>query len=159
MAIKVLKPKELGEPLGLYSHGVAAPGGGLVVVAGQVGINGAGRLAGADVGSQTKQALENIRTVLAAAGCTLRDVIRFQTFLTRAEDIDGFMQARREVFPKYFADGTYPPNTLLVISRLVRPELLVEIEAMAIKPGRSVAASTSKAKAPTRKTRAARKRR
>ncbi len=159
MAIKVLKPKELGEPLGLYSHGMVAPGGELVVVAGQVGINGAGRLAGANVGSQTKQALENIRTVLAAAGCTLRDVIRFQTFLIRAEDIDGFMQARREVFPKYFADGTYPPNTLLVISRLVRPELLVEIEAMAIKPGRPVAASRSKAKAPTRKARAVRKRR
>lgn len=159
MAIKVLKPKELGEPLGLYSHGMAAPGGELVVVAGQVGINGAGRLAGADVGSQTKQALENVRTVLAAAGCTMRDVIRFQTFLTRVEDIDGFMQARREVFPKYFADGTYPPNTLLVISRLVRPELLVEIEAMAIKPGRPVAASRSKAKAPTRKARAVRKRR
>jgi len=159
MAIRVLKPKELGEPLGLYSHGVAAPSGELVVVAGQVGIDRAGRLAGTDVVSQTRQALENVRAVLAAAGCTMRDVIRFQTFLTRAEDIDGFMQARREVFPKHFADGTYPPNTLVVISRLVRPELLVEIEAMAMKPGRPAAPPRSKAKTSPRKARAARKRR
>jgi hypothetical protein len=61
-------------------------------------------------------------------------VARFQTFLTHAADIEGFMQARREVFPRYFPDGVYPPNTILVVSRLVQPELLVEIEAMAIKP-------------------------
>jgi hypothetical protein len=44
------------------------------------------------------------------------------------------MTARGEVFPRYFPDRVYPPNTLLVVSRLVRPELLVEIEAMAVKP-------------------------
>jgi len=159
MAIKVLKPKGLGEPLALYSHGVLAPAGELVVVAGQVGIDRAGRVAGSDVVSQTKQALENVRAVLAAAGCAMRDVVRFQTFLTRAEDIDGFMQAPREVFPKYFADGPYPPNTLVVISRLVRPELLVEIEAMSVKPSRPAAAPKRKAKAATRTSRTARKRR
>ncbi len=157
MSGKVLVPKELGKPLGMYSHGVVAPGGELVVVAGQVGMDGTGKLAGADVVAQTKQALENVGAVLAAAGCTMRDVVRFQTFLTRAENIDGFMQARREVFPTYFADGTYPPNTLVVISRLVRPEFLVEIEAMAVKPSRPVAGRT--AKAVTRKARAASKRR
>ena len=159
MAIKILSPKELGKPLGMYSHGVVAPGGELVVVAGQVGMDGAGRVAGVDVVSQTKQALKNVRAVLAAAGCSMRDVVRFQTFLTRAEDIDGFMQARREVFPSYFPDGTYPPNTLLVISRLVRAELLVEIEAMAVKPSRPVAAPRAKGKAATRKARSTRKRR
>ncbi len=159
MAIKVLKPKTLGEPLGMYSYGVVAPGGDLVVVAGQVGVDGAGQVAGVDVVSQTKQALGNVRAILAAAGCTMREVIRFQTFLTRAEDIAGFMQARREVFPNYFPDGAYPPNTLVVISRLVRPELLVEIEAMAIKPGRPVAVRPRKAKVASRRTRAARKRR
>jgi enamine deaminase RidA (YjgF/YER057c/UK114 family) len=117
-----------------------------VVVAGQVGMDGAGRVAGADVGSQTRQALENVRAVLAAGGCTLRDVVRLQTFLTRAEDIEGFMQARREVFPTYFPDGAYPPNTLLVVSRLVRPELLVEIEAMAVKAKRAPVARPRRGK-------------
>jgi enamine deaminase RidA (YjgF/YER057c/UK114 family) len=60
--------------------------------------------------------------------------VRLQTFLTHAEDIPRFMAARGEVFPKYFPDGAYPPNTLLVVSRLVQPELLVEIEAMAVRP-------------------------
>lgn len=159
MSGKVLVPKELGKPLGMYSHGVVAPGGELVVVAGQVGMDGAGKLAGADVVVQTKQALENVGAVLAAAGCTMRDVIRFQTFLTGAEYIEGFMQARREVFPAYFPGGAYPPNTLLVVSRLVRPELLVEIEAMAVTGGRAGAAAKRKAKGGRWPGRATRKRR
>ena len=130
-------PKSFGPPLGMYSHGMAA--GDLVIVAGQVGLGAEGRVAGDDVGSQTKQALENVRTVVEAAGCTMRDVVRLQTFLTRPSDIGGFMKARGEVFPTYFPDKVYPPNTLLVVSRLVRPELLVEIEAMALRPRRRAA--------------------
>jgi enamine deaminase RidA (YjgF/YER057c/UK114 family) len=159
MGIKVVVPKGLGRPLGMYSHGVVAPGGELVVVAGQVGMDAAGKLAGIDVVAQTKRALDNVRAVLAAAGCRMRDVIRFQTFLTGAEYIEGFMQARREVFPADYPDGAYPPNTLLVISRLVRPELLVEIEALAVRPGRAAAAPKRAAKPRARKARAARKRR
>jgi enamine deaminase RidA (YjgF/YER057c/UK114 family) len=134
---KVLKPSTMAPPISLYSHGMVAPGGGdLVVVAGQVGMDPTGRVAGDDVKSQTRQALENIQAILAAAGCSMRDVIRLQTFLTRAEDIPAFMQVRQEVFPGYFPDGAYPPNTLLVVAGLVRPELVVEIEAMAVKAGR-----------------------
>src|SRR3970282_228406 len=146
MAVKVLVPKELGKPLGMYSHGVVAPGGELIVVAGQGGMDAAGRLAGPHGVTQTKQALDNVRAVLAAAGCGMRDVIRFQTFLTGAEYIEGFMQARREVSPACYPDGTYPPNTLLVISRLVRPELLVEIEAVAVRPRRAAHAPERAAK-------------
>lgn len=133
--MKAVTSKALGPTLGMYSHGMIAPAGEIVVVAGQVGMDRKGRLAGpGDVAAQTKQAFENIRTVLEAAGATMREVARFQTFLTHAADIEGFMQARREVFPRYFPDGVYPPNTILVVSRLVQPELLVEIEAMAVKP-------------------------
>ena len=131
-------PKIFGPPLGMYSHGMIARGGGdLVVVAGQVGLNADGRVPGDDVVSQTKQALENVRTVVEAAGCTMRDVVRLQTFLTRPGDIGGFMKARGELFPSYFPDKVYPPNTLLVVGRLVRPELLVEVEAMAVRPARA----------------------
>ncbi|MBI4637128.1 MAG: RidA family protein [Candidatus Rokubacteria bacterium] len=133
---KVIQPKALGTPLGMYSHGMVVPGGEIVVVAGQVGMDARGRVAGQDIVSQTRQALENVRAVVEAGGCAMRDVVRLQTFLTRAEDIPGFMGARAEVFPGYFPDGTFPPNTLLVVSRLVRPELLVEIEAMAVRRGR-----------------------
>jgi 2-iminobutanoate/2-iminopropanoate deaminase len=156
---KVITPKVLGAPLGMYSHGMVAPGGEIVVVAGQVGLGPGGRAADGDVGSQTKQALEAVRAVVEAAGATMRDVVRLQTFLTRAEDIPGFMKARAEVFPGYFPDGVYPPNTLVVVSRLVRPELLVEIEAMAVRPARTTAATRRVGKSTGRATAAGPRRR
>jgi 2-iminobutanoate/2-iminopropanoate deaminase len=142
---KVITPKGFGVPLGLYSHGMVAAGGELVVVAGQVGATPEGRVAGNDVVSQTRQAFENVRMVLQAAGSGMSDVIRLQTFLTRADDIPGFMKARQDIFPEYFPTGAYPPNTLLVVSRLVKPELLVEIEAMAVRrPPRAKVATRKK---------------
>ncbi|HKB25443.1 MAG TPA: RidA family protein [Methylomirabilota bacterium] len=130
---RVVTPREFGKPLGMYSHGMLAAAGELLVVAGQVGTDREGR-AGDDVIAQTKQAFANVGAVLDAGGCRWRDVVRLQTFLTSADDIAGFMKARQEVFPRYFPDGAYPPNTLLIVSRLVRPELRVEIEAMAVRP-------------------------
>jgi enamine deaminase RidA (YjgF/YER057c/UK114 family) len=151
MAPKVVTSKDLGPALGMYSHGMIAPAGEIVVVAGQVGMNRAGKLVGpGDVGAQTKQALDNVRAVLEAAGSGMGDVIRFQTFLTHASDIEGFMQARHEVFPGHFPGGAYPPNTLLIVSRLVKPELLVEIEAMAVKPAKVATARRRPAKNSTR---------
>jgi enamine deaminase RidA (YjgF/YER057c/UK114 family) len=148
--MKGIVPKGFGAPLGMYSHGVVASAGELVVVAGQVGMTAGGQVAADDVVAQTKQALANVRTVIEAGGCSMRDVVRFQTFLTRATDIPGFMKARSEVFPEYFPDGVFPPNTLLVISQLVRSDLLVEIEAMAVRRRKGRAA-------PPRKTAARRR--
>lgn len=133
--MRAINSEELGPTLGMYSHGMVAPGGELVVVAGQVGMDPAGQTAGG-VAAQTKQAYANIDRVLRAAGCGMTDVVRFQTFLVRASDIDEFMRARREVFPIYYPEEVYPPNTILVVSRLVQPQLLVEIEAMAVRPAR-----------------------
>jgi len=154
---KTVTPKSFGAPLGMYSHGMVAPGGEIVVVAGQVGMGQGGQVAGGDVVVQTKQALDNVRAVVEAAGCSMRDIVRLQTFLTHAEDIPGFMKARAEVFPSYFPDGAYPPNTLLIITRLVKPELLVEIEAMAVKPAKAPAAPRQTAK-PAKRPRAKRRR-
>jgi len=140
----------------MYSHGMVAPGGEIVVVAGQVGMDERRAVAVGDVGTQTKQALENVRAIVEAAGCTMGHIVRLQTFLTHAEDIPAFMKARGEVFPKYFPNGAYPPNTLLVVSRLVQPELLVEIEAMAVKPA-AVAAQRPAARAKATRPTAVRK--
>jgi enamine deaminase RidA (YjgF/YER057c/UK114 family) len=147
MAPRAVTSKELGPTLGMYSPGMVAPAGEIVVVAGQVGVDGGGRLVGpGDVAAQTRQTFANIEKVLRAAGCGMRDVVRFQTFLTHATDIDHFMRARREVFPGYFPDGVYPPNTLLVVSRLVLPELLVEIEAMAVRTAGKATAPAARAR-------------
>ena len=142
--MKPIVPKGFGAPLGMYSHGIVAKPGELVVVAGQVGMSATGDVAANDVVAQTKQAFENVRSVIEAGSCAMRDVVRLQTFLTRGSDIAGFMKARSEVFPQYFPDGVYPPNTLLVISQLVRPELLVEIEAIAVRRRRARAAAPRK---------------
>lgn len=151
MAPRVITSTELGPALGMYSHGMAAPVGEIVVVAGQVGLDRAGKLVGpGEVAAQTRQTFENIRAVLSAAGCGMGDVIRFQTFLTQPSDIEGFMQARNEAFLGYFPDGVYPPNTLLVVSRLVKPDLLVEIEAMAVRPAKAAAALRRTVKAARR---------
>jgi len=147
---KPILPKGFGAPIGMYSHGMIAPGGELLVVAGQVGMSADGQVAVGDVVAQTKRALENVRAVVEAGGATMRDVVRLQTFLTRADDISGFMKARGELFPEYFPDRVYPPNTLLVVSRLVRPELLVEIEAIAVRPRR---ATTRRSRKPARRPR------
>lgn len=146
--MRAVTSKTLGPTFGMYSHGMIAPGGELVVVAGQVAADRAGKLVGpGDAVAQTRQAFENVRAVLEAAGSSMRQVVRFQTFLTHAADIEGFMQARKELFPRYFPDAVYPPNTILVVSRLVLPDLLVEIEAMAVKP----AGAAARAPAPARK--------
>ena len=135
--MKAIVPKGFGAPLGMYSHGVVASAGELVVVAGQVGMTAIGEVAADDIVAQTEQAFENVRSVIEAGGCSMRDVVRLQTFLVNARDIPDFMSARKDVFPDYFPDGAYPPNTLLIVSRLVRPELVVEIEAMAVRPARA----------------------
>ena len=150
--MKAITPKGFGAPLGMYSHGVVALPGELVVVAGQVGMGANGYVAVNDVVAQTKQAFANVRSVVEAGGCSMRDVVRLQTFLTRADDIAGFMKARAEIFPEYFPDGVYPANTLLVISQLVRPELLVEIEAIAVRRRKGRAAPAPRKAAARRRS-------
>jgi enamine deaminase RidA (YjgF/YER057c/UK114 family) len=149
---KVITSAVLGKPLGMYSHGMTAPAGEIVVVAGQVGLRPDGQVAGPDVRAQTRQALDNVGAVLEAARCGWGEVVRLQTFLTSAEDIPAFMAARGEIFPGLFPGGAYPPNTLLVVSRLVRPELKIEIEAMAVRRARA-AAPRRPAKRPARRKR------
>lgn len=132
--MKRLAPKEVHSPVGMYSHGFSVPPGELVFVAGQVAVDRDGQLVGpGDIRAQLRQTLSNLEAVLKEAGASLRAVVKFTTYLTRAEDIPGFMEARRELFPGYFPDGVYPANTLLVVDRLVRPELLIEIEAIAVR--------------------------
>ena len=133
MAVSVHNPDSLGAPLGRYSHVAEATGSRTVVVAGQVGVDRDGTLVGAgDVAAQTRQAYENVGLALASAGATWADVVKVATFLVSEDLIDGFVGAREETFARVFPSAAYPPNTLLVVRALVRPELLVEIEAVAV---------------------------
>lgn len=59
-------------------------------------------------------------------------MVKVTTFLVSADLIDDFFRAREETFARLFPSGAFPPSTLLVVRGLVRPELLVEIEVLAV---------------------------
>lgn len=122
-------PSGVGAPFSAYSH--LARTADLLFVAGQVGIDEHNAIAGPDVAAQTVRAYDNVRTVLESQGATLRDVVRFVTYLTSREHVPAFYATRETYFAEHYPDGQYPPNTLLIVSGLVRLELLVEIDATA----------------------------
>jgi enamine deaminase RidA (YjgF/YER057c/UK114 family) len=107
----------------------------LVFVAGQVALDLAGNLIGEDdAAAQTRQAFENIGSVLEGVGASFSDVVEFTTYLVGRDSVQPFLEARAEIFPTMFPDADYPPNTLLIVAGLVRDEFLVEIKAVAALP-------------------------
>jgi enamine deaminase RidA (YjgF/YER057c/UK114 family) len=81
-----------------------------------------------------EQVFANLGAILKDLGTDFESVVQFTTYLTTADSIPAFMSARATLFPKLFPGGKYPPNTLLVIDRLVKPEFMLEIEAIARVP-------------------------
>jgi len=124
-----LNPAGAPAPIGMYSN--LSRAGDLLFVAGQVGLGADGELAGEGLEEQAAQAFENIAILLRSQGATLRDVTKFTTYLVSAEEIARFFVIRERLFPDLFPEGEYPPNTLLVVDRLVLPELRIEVEAIA----------------------------
>lgn len=131
-SVKLANPQTLAKPLGLYSHVCRVRCSELVFIAGQVAVDRSGSLVGGDdLGMQARQAFANLSEALKSEGLTFQNVVKFNTYLVGAANIPKFMSARREVFKNMYPDGAYPPNTLLVVERLVEKEFLVEIEAIA----------------------------
>ena len=129
--VQMVECSGLGAPLGLYSH-VSRASGNTIFIAGQVATDAQGKLVGKDdFPAQVRQAFENLSAALRSAGASFADVAKFTTYLTRAGDIPAFMATRKEIFARIYPNASYPPNTLLVITRLVEPEFLIEIEAIA----------------------------
>jgi enamine deaminase RidA (YjgF/YER057c/UK114 family) len=112
----------------LYSHVVAVEGRRLVFVAGQLARDASGQTVGkGDMRAQIVQTCENIKTALAAAGASLADVVKTTTFVT---DIDEFMR-HVDVRLRYFG-AALPTSTTVEVRKLAQPDLLVEIEVMAV---------------------------
>ena len=82
-----------------------------------------------DMAAQLTLALDNLETVLAAAGMGLADVVRLGVFNT---DVDRLLEEYQVVVDRLEAAGVRPPSTLLGVTRLAAPELLVELEATAM---------------------------
>jgi 2-iminobutanoate/2-iminopropanoate deaminase len=116
------------EPISHFTHVVRA--GRLVFVSGCVASDENGKtVGGSDIVAQTRQVHENIKRCLAAAGATFADVCKVTVFLRNVADREKVNTVRQEYF-----GAQRPASTLLEISRLVRDDLLIEIEATAVLP-------------------------
>jgi enamine deaminase RidA (YjgF/YER057c/UK114 family) len=128
--IKILNPEALGKPLGQYSQITRVKASEYIFIAGQVGVDRDGKVAdGFD--AQCVQTFANIETALKSVGAGWGNIVQFTTYLVHSQDIPKFMTYRLREFPKMFSNGAYPPNTLLMIDRLVQEPLLVEVQAVA----------------------------
>jgi enamine deaminase RidA (YjgF/YER057c/UK114 family) len=129
-SIQMLDPDGLGKPLGQYSHISRVRASEFLFIAGQVGADRDGTTP-ADFDAQCAQVFANLGAALASQGASFANVVEFTTYLVHSQDIPKFMQYREREFPRLFAGGAYPPNTLLIIDRLVREEFLIEVSAVA----------------------------
>jgi enamine deaminase RidA (YjgF/YER057c/UK114 family) len=126
--MRPLTPPSIRPPFARYSHGVEIPPGArLVAVSGQLGV-GPDDVAPEGAEAQALLCFANIAAVLAEAGMSLSDVIRFNAWVTGREHLAGYMRARDAV-----AGDPPPASTLMIVSGFARPEFVVEIEALAAK--------------------------
>ncbi|MDH3579902.1 MAG: RidA family protein [Hyphomicrobiales bacterium] len=125
--VSYLNPPSSGTPLGLYSQIARVQPGEMVYIAGQ--------LAPGTFEEQFRAVFKAIGDILGDIGADYDSVAKFTTYLVHESDIEPFMELRKQVFPELFKGDAYPPNTLLILDRLVREEFLIEVEAVARIPG------------------------
>jgi enamine deaminase RidA (YjgF/YER057c/UK114 family) len=128
--IKIFSPEALGKPLGQYSQITRVKASEFVFIAGQVGASPDGKV-GEDFDAQCALVYANIETALKSVGGGWGNVVEFTTYLVHSQDIPNFMTYRKREFPKFFPNGAYPPNTLLMVDRLVQEPFLIEVQTIA----------------------------
>ena len=134
--VTYLNPPSAPPPQGMYSHVARMQPGEIAFIAGQVAIDAKGNPIGVgDFAAQVAPVFDNLGKILKDLGADFEAVVQFTTFMTSADFIPIWMKERSTLFPRLFPGGKYPPNTLLVIDRLVKPEFLLEVEAIARVPG------------------------
>jgi len=111
----------------LYSHVVVVEGRKTIFVSGQLARDRQGGVVGkGDMRTQIRQVGENVKAALAAAGASLADIVKTNTYVT---DIDEFFK-HVDVRMEYF--GALPTSTTVEVRRLAHPDLLVEVEVIAV---------------------------
>ncbi|HEU4728190.1 MAG TPA: RidA family protein [Kofleriaceae bacterium] len=124
-----LNPDTLSAPRG-YSHVTVVTSARQVHVSGQVALNAAGEVIGkGDLAAQTEQVYKNLGHALAAAGAQLSDVFKLVTYVVGLDPEK--LGVVRTVRTRFLGDGPHPASTLVGVTALVHPDLLIEIEAIA----------------------------
>ena len=130
MAKRIVQSDKLSKPIGVFSQAVKVPASGqLIFVSGLTARDDTGALVGrGDVRAQTRKILENLSAILAEAGATLEDVVKVTVFIRNMDrDFRAIHEVRAEFFP-----NNPPASTMVEVSRLVDPDHLIEIEAIAV---------------------------
>jgi enamine deaminase RidA (YjgF/YER057c/UK114 family) len=121
-------PAQIAPPGGRYSHAVEVPPDARWLhISGQIGAAPDGSVPDG-IEAQVENCWKNISAILADAGMGIEDVVKVTVFLTRAENIAAYREARDRII-----GDARPASTLVVVSSLVRPEWLCEVEAVAAK--------------------------
>jgi len=130
-AVRLHSPNTLSAPMG-YSHVAEVTRGKLVYIAGQVPYDAAGALVGKDdFKAQLLQIFTNLKHAVEAAGGSFADIVKLNYFCIDRVSPD-VMSTVREVRDQFVNTQAPPASTFVVVSRLVRPEWLIEIEAVAV---------------------------
>ena len=130
--IDIRNVEELGTPLGQYHHLTRVKASDYLFIAGMLSADASGNVVGeGDFDAQCRQVFANLGRALQSAGAGWRNVVQFTTYLVHSQSIPKFMEYRLREFPKLFPDRKYPPNTLLIVDRLVNEKFLLEVQAIA----------------------------
>lgn len=131
MTNQKINPPSLYDALGYgFSHASLQTGGRTIHLAGQVAWDAQGNVIGAnDLGAQARQALANLKAVLAELGATPADVVRLRTYVVdhSPEKLGTVLSACAD----FYGQATPAPNTFIGVQALALPDFLVEIEATA----------------------------
>ena len=120
----------LVKPFGIFSSAAWQPEGKVLHISGQVSQDVGGNTVGVgDITAQTRQVLDNITKVIEGVGGRMSDIVKVTVFVTDMSMLDEIHRVRSEYFTP-----PYPASTLVQINSLVRPEYLIEIEAIAVIP-------------------------
>jgi enamine deaminase RidA (YjgF/YER057c/UK114 family) len=129
-SVRFSNPSTLAKPVSNYSQVVEVTGGKMVFIAGQVGIDVRGKLTGNDFQSQAEQVFKNLKAAVESAGGSFADVVKINYFVSESVDPAQY-SAIREIRDRYVSPEQPPASTFVVVKRLVRPEYLLEVEAVA----------------------------
>ena len=130
--VDYINPPGTAPAQGLYSHIGVARADKVFHIAGQLSVDLQGNVVGRnDFEAQFHQVFGNMRDVLRGVGLDFPSVVKFTTLFVRSQDIEAFMRLRAACFPGWFGGTVFPPNTILVIDRLVKEDFLFEVEAVA----------------------------